>query len=370
MIALAHTTFEVPLLTKVAKCAAPLLPEFTPQALAITADSFAKLEVRSEILFYLLAEEILQKIPLFSGIGLVLQAYGKLGINNQKLAQACRKHVRALSDELTLWEVDAIEEGFKKMGASDGSTVALLQKVRQRLAEVDGAWVEDDLLERLAKEEELRMTKHRPEQDVEPKSIAPLQEPAPLDLWDMIASRIQTMERPHPLLASENILRGQRKWVGSPSFWTPRSLEVEAESIVAVQGHDLAKSLDGLLAYCLRLSMALRRAAQDDDIESQSTEKDESFAVGQVTIRLPLDLNPLSLMALVLSFLPWAVPILLLADGILSRRISSGFALGAIILTSLKSELILKPLIAEPRPPTSACRSQEMLQTRDRKVVV
>ncbi|CAK9097843.1 unnamed protein product [Durusdinium trenchii] len=182
---------DVPLLTKVAKCAAPLLPEFTPQALAITADSFAKLEVRSEILFYLLAEEILQKIPLFSGqgIGLVLQAYGKLGINNQKLAQACRKHVRALSDELTLWEVDAIEEGFKKMGASDGSTVALLQKVRQRLvvntAEVDGAWVEDDLLERLAKEEELRMTKHRPEQDVEPKSIAPLQEPAPLDLWDM-----------------------------------------------------------------------------------------------------------------------------------------------------------------------------------------
>ncbi|CAK9097840.1 unnamed protein product [Durusdinium trenchii] len=105
--------------------------------------------------------------------------------------------------------------------------------------------------------------------------------------------------------------------------------------------------------------MALRRAAQDDDIESQSTEKDESFAVGQVTIRLPLDLNPLSLMALVLSFLPWAVPILLLADGILSRRISSGFALGAIILTSLVSELILKPLIAEPRPPTSACRTED-----------
>lgn len=104
--------------------------------------------------------------------------------------------------------------------------------------------------------------------------------------------------------------------------------------------------------------MALRRAAQDD-IESQVAGKDESFAVGQVTIRLPLDLSPLPMVALVTSFLPWAVPVLLVMDGMLHRRASSFFALCAIVVTSILSECLLKPLIAEPRPATSACRTED-----------
>eukprot|EP00435_Cladocopium_sp_Y103_P051686 s169_g16.t1 len=186
---------DVKLLTKVAKSAAPLLPEFTPQALAVTAYGFAKLEVRSEILFYLLAEQIVQKIPLFSGqgIGMVLQAYGKLHINNQKLVQTCRKHLRGLSDELTLWEVDAIEDGFKQLDALDSWTETLLLNLRRQLSTAqvpvaDDQWAEEDLLQRLAKDS--KEAAPRAVQPLEPKSSetytpsSPGPE-APLDLWEL-----------------------------------------------------------------------------------------------------------------------------------------------------------------------------------------
>ncbi|CAE7781591.1 unnamed protein product [Symbiodinium pilosum] len=126
---------DVRLLTQVAKAIAPQLPQFTPQALALTAHGFAKIEVRSEILFYLLAEEIAQKMPLFSGqgVGMTLQSFGKLQINNKKLVRACIKHVRALSEELTLQEVDAVQAGLQQLEALDGSTDALLRSLRRKL---------------------------------------------------------------------------------------------------------------------------------------------------------------------------------------------------------------------------------------------
>lgn len=177
---------DVNLLTKVAKSAAPLLPEFTPQALAVTAYGFAKLEVRSEILFYLLAEQIVQKIPLFSGqgIGMVLQAYGKLHIDNKRLVQTCRKHLRSLSDELTLWEVDAIEDGFKQLDALDSWTETLLLNLRRQLSTAqvpvaDDQWAEADLLQRLAKDSKEPQAARV---EAEPKSST--SEP-PLDLWEL-----------------------------------------------------------------------------------------------------------------------------------------------------------------------------------------
>lgn len=193
---------DVNLLTKVAKSAAPLLPEFTPQALAVTAYGFAKLEVRSEILFYLLAEQIIQKIPLFSGqgIGMVLQAYGKLHIDNQKLVQSCRKHLRSLSDELTLWEVDAIEDGFKQLDALDAWTETLLLNLRRQLAvevvEVpvadDDSWAEEDLLQRLAKDsKEPRGASSagsaalRVEAEPKKPSSTSAESEPPMDLWDL-----------------------------------------------------------------------------------------------------------------------------------------------------------------------------------------
>jgi len=132
---------DVPLLTLVAKAVPTHVSSFTPQALAITASGFARLEVRSEILFYLLAGEINEKMPLFSGQGvsMVLRAFGRLKIQNERLAQACRKQVRALADELTCAEVDAIEAGFRNLGALDAATEAFLRRTRREVAAAEPA---------------------------------------------------------------------------------------------------------------------------------------------------------------------------------------------------------------------------------------
>lgn len=149
------------LLTQVAKAVPTVIGEFTPQALAMTATGFAKLEIRSEILFYLLAAEACEKMPLFTGqgISMLLRAFGRLQVKNETLVQACRKQVRALTEELTLSEIDAIEAGFRALGALDGSTAAILRRQRRHLESTQAAvgaprdpWAsdEDRLLNRLA----------------------------------------------------------------------------------------------------------------------------------------------------------------------------------------------------------------------------
>eukprot|EP00931_Biecheleriopsis_adriatica_P091034 TRINITY_DN64944_c0_g1_i1.p1 TRINITY_DN64944_c0_g1~~TRINITY_DN64944_c0_g1_i1.p1 ORF type:complete len:214 (+),score=41.77 TRINITY_DN64944_c0_g1_i1:126-767(+) len=110
----------------------------------------------------------------------------------------------------------------------------------------------------------------------------------------------------------------------------------------------------------LRPAASMGRTGRELDLEAQSDcEKGEAFAVGQVTVRLPLDLQPLPLLALFLSFLPWAIPVLLLADVVLQRRMTSAYVLGVVLLTSVITECMLKPFIGEPRPATSACRSED-----------
>eukprot|EP00930_Biecheleria_cincta_P075422 TRINITY_DN62595_c0_g1_i1.p1 TRINITY_DN62595_c0_g1~~TRINITY_DN62595_c0_g1_i1.p1 ORF type:complete len:207 (-),score=32.47 TRINITY_DN62595_c0_g1_i1:19-639(-) len=92
------------------------------------------------------------------------------------------------------------------------------------------------------------------------------------------------------------------------------------------------------------------------DLESQSSKGHDHFAVGQVTIRLPLELRPLPLLAILLGFVPWALPLLLLSDALLERSALSLFALGVLALTSVVNEFVLKPFFDEPRPEASACR--------------
>ncbi|CAE7681035.1 unnamed protein product [Symbiodinium sp. KB8] len=199
---------DVRLLTQVAKAMAPQLSQFTPQALALTAHAFARLDVRSEILFYLMAEEMVQKMPLFSGqgVGLTLQAFGKLQIKNQKLIRACIKHVRALSEELTGQEVDAIEAGLQQLEMLDGSTDALLRSLRRKLMMQAAYSPEDDpweasaesLLQRLSEDAEkvvradsqysVPLPKQTSEDSVgeAPEHIQP--DDGPADLWAMWSS--------------------------------------------------------------------------------------------------------------------------------------------------------------------------------------
>lgn len=66
---------------------------------------------------------------------MVLGAYGKLGIQNDKLVQACKKQVRSLAHELTHADVAAIEAGLRALGSLDATMEAQLRRVRRRLAE-------------------------------------------------------------------------------------------------------------------------------------------------------------------------------------------------------------------------------------------
>lgn len=82
----------------------------------------------------------------------------------------------------------------------------------------------------------------------------------------------------------------------------------------------------------------------------------QHFEIGQVTVRLPLDRRPLPSLALVLSFVPWIVPAVLLAHAAATRNYFTTFASVLILLAAGLCEFILKPLIHQPRPATTACR--------------
>ncbi|CAE8667769.1 unnamed protein product, partial [Polarella glacialis] len=80
-----------------------------------------------------------------------------------KLVQACKKHVRALADELTLQEIDAIEAGLRDLDSLDSATESLLAKMRRLLKAtqssarrpvVEDPWAssEDAMLRRLAEQ--------------------------------------------------------------------------------------------------------------------------------------------------------------------------------------------------------------------------
>jgi len=84
------------------------------------------------------------------------------------------------------------------------------------------------------------------------------------------------------------------------------------------------------------------------------------FAIGQVSIRLPLDWRPLPMLALVLSFVPWMLPLFFITVIAFTKYWFWGTYAFGIILTSLViSEVTLKPLIGQPRPSTSACRHHD-----------
>lgn len=83
---------------------------------------------------------------------------------------------------------------------------------------------------------------------------------------------------------------------------------------------------------------------------------DEKFAVGQVTIRLPLDRRPLPILGLVVSFIPWLLPAILALDYTFVRRASSGFLFVVICSASLCNEYLLKSFFKQPRPEYTANR--------------
>lgn len=83
------------------------------------------------------------------------------------------------------------------------------------------------------------------------------------------------------------------------------------------------------------------------------------FAVGQVTIRTPFQWDPLNVLAITFSFVPWFIPLFLLAFFACTLTITSLILLIHLVLSSLLNELALKPLVSQPRPEATANKDAE-----------
>jgi len=92
----------------------------------------------------------------------------------------------------------------------------------------------------------------------------------------------------------------------------------------------------------------------DEELKENGGRFDKKIAVGQVTIRLPLDPNPLNLIALAYGFLPWLIPIGLGCYFIWTWHFIYiyGVLISAVLATI--NEGILKKIFNEPRPKQSA----------------
>mmetsp|Transcript_60302 Transcript_60302/g.111854 ORF Transcript_60302/g.111854 Transcript_60302/m.111854 type:complete len:205 (-) Transcript_60302:177-791(-) len=84
------------------------------------------------------------------------------------------------------------------------------------------------------------------------------------------------------------------------------------------------------------------------------------FEIGQVTIRSPLPCECLPLAAILLSFLPWVAPAAAVIYACFGAHPFLGIYAVIICVTSaVLSEVVLKPVIGEPRPATSAVRTTD-----------
>mmetsp|Transcript_70088 Transcript_70088/g.193899 ORF Transcript_70088/g.193899 Transcript_70088/m.193899 type:complete len:239 (-) Transcript_70088:47-763(-) len=101
---------------------------------------------------------------------------------------------------------------------------------------------------------------------------------------------------------------------------------------------------------------------QDDPEQVLSGDGDvlaQKVAIGQVTVRIPLDWRPLPMLALTFGFLPWLIPIVLIVDIACTMRMSDVGLLALLVACSALTECVLKPLIQQPRPLASACRGPD-----------
>jgi hypothetical protein len=97
-------------------------------------------------------------------------------------------------------------------------------------------------------------------------------------------------------------------------------------------------------------------AEVDEELKEHGGPYDRKIAVGQVTIRLPLDPDPRNLLALLYGFLPWIVPLAFVLDAAIERHFMSIYAVCITLFVTVLNEGILKPILKQPRPKQTANR--------------
>mmetsp|Transcript_19549 Transcript_19549/g.45457 ORF Transcript_19549/g.45457 Transcript_19549/m.45457 type:complete len:201 (+) Transcript_19549:119-721(+) len=98
----------------------------------------------------------------------------------------------------------------------------------------------------------------------------------------------------------------------------------------------------------------------DPELASNGGPYSDKIEIGQVTVRLPIQWSALPLAALFFGFVPWVIPLVILMYIAFSPTPFLGiFALVLCGICVLVSEVILKHLIYDPRPETTAVRNAD-----------
>jgi hypothetical protein len=99
-----------------------------------------------------------------------------------------------------------------------------------------------------------------------------------------------------------------------------------------------------------------RENTVDDELEFRGIVCEKKIPVCQVTVRLPIDRRPLSIIALLYGFLPFLIPLLFFLE-IVGSCITYGhihmfevYALLICAFCALLNEGVLKPILKQPRP--------------------
>eukprot|EP00441_Pelagodinium_beii_P038363 CAMPEP_0197628464 /NCGR_PEP_ID=MMETSP1338-20131121/6767_1 /TAXON_ID=43686 ORGANISM="Pelagodinium beii, Strain RCC1491" /NCGR_SAMPLE_ID=MMETSP1338 /ASSEMBLY_ACC=CAM_ASM_000754 /LENGTH=310 /DNA_ID=CAMNT_0043199445 /DNA_START=45 /DNA_END=977 /DNA_ORIENTATION=+ len=79
-------------------------------------------------------------------------------------------------------------------------------------------------------------------------------------------------------------------------------------------------------------------------------------AYAQVTWRFPLEKDPLNILALIYGYLPFAVPITFFFYFVFTRSFMAFYSLVLSLVVTILNEVVLKPILKQPRPDRSANR--------------
>jgi len=97
----------------------------------------------------------------------------------------------------------------------------------------------------------------------------------------------------------------------------------------------------------------------DEELVENGGRYTKKMAVGQVTIRLPLNPNPLNIIAILYGFLPWLVPLSMVIYFLITWHFIVLYGLCINIFASILNEAILKPILKQPRPKQTANRKPD-----------
>eukprot|EP00931_Biecheleriopsis_adriatica_P073844 TRINITY_DN48052_c0_g1_i1.p1 TRINITY_DN48052_c0_g1~~TRINITY_DN48052_c0_g1_i1.p1 ORF type:complete len:304 (+),score=56.55 TRINITY_DN48052_c0_g1_i1:68-979(+) len=95
---------------------------------------------------------------------------------------------------------------------------------------------------------------------------------------------------------------------------------------------------------------------KDPELKVNGGEYESKKAILQVTWRFPVNPHPLNILALIYGYLPFIIPLIFFIDVAVERHFLPFYGLCVSGVVTVINELILKPIVKDPRPNGSANR--------------